>query len=170
MRVRNVSHFRGYRSVMTLQTHRRVRVAALGDLPQSVLMTLAPYTDRIELVDGGSAHGEFDVLLYDSTGDFDVSHLLAALERAGAPKVARQEGWFGEREGLTPRESQVVSLIVAGRTNQQIAEECHVTLNTVKTYIRTAYQKMGVYSRTQAVVWCLAHGLGLPELSEDSLN
>ena len=154
---------------MTLQNDRRVRVAALGKMPQSVITTLAPYTDRIELVDGG-ASGEFDVLLYDSTGPMDVAGLLAALEGAGAPKVARQETWFGEREDLTPRESQVVSLIVAGRTNQQIAEECHVTLNTVKTYIRTAYQKMGVFSRTQAVVWCLGHGLELPELAEDSLN
>ena len=168
-RVRIDSHLRGYRNAMTLQNDRRVRVAALGDMPQSVIMTLAPYTDRIELVDGG-ASGEFDVLLYDSTGPMDVAGLLDALERAGAPKVARQDAWFGEKEGLTPRESQVVSLIVAGHTNQQIAEECHVTLNTVKTYIRTAYQKMGVFSRTQAVVWCLGHGLELPEVSDNSLN
>jgi DNA-binding NarL/FixJ family response regulator len=149
---------------MTLQSNRRVRVAALGDLPQSVITSLAPYQDRIELVqDRHSGRPlEFDVLLYDSTRPLDAQGLLEALEGAGAPKVARQEEWFGEAEGLTPRESQVVALIAGGRTNQQIAEECHVTLNTVKTYIRTAYQKMGVYSRTQAVVWCLGHGLELP--------
>ena len=150
---------------MTLQSNRRVRVAALGDLPQSVITSLAPYNDRIELVqDRRSGRPlEFDVLLYDSTVPLDAQGLLEALEGAGAPKVARQEEWFGESEGLTPRESQVVALIAGGRTNQQIAEECHVTLNTVKTYIRTAYQKMGVYSRTQAVVWCLGHGLELPD-------
>ena len=150
---------------MTLQSNRRVRVAALGDLPQSVITSLAPYTDRIELVQERHAGRplEFDVLLYDSTAPLDAQGLLEALEGAGAPKVARQEEWFGETEGLTPRESQVVALIAAGRTNQQIAEECHVTLNTVKTYIRTAYQKMGVDSRTQAVVWCLGHGLELPD-------
>ncbi len=153
---------------MTLQAHRRVRVATLGDLPQSVITQLAPYTDRIELVAGGRSgpHPEFDVLLYDSTGPLDAQSLLDALEGAGAPKVARQEAWFGEQEGLTPRESQVVTLIASGLTNQQIADQCHVTLNTVKTYIRTAYQKMGVYSRTQAVVWCLGHGLELPESTQ----
>jgi DNA-binding NarL/FixJ family response regulator len=149
---------------MTLQSNRRVRVAALGDMPQTVITSLAPYTDRIELVREGMAGRplEFDVLLYDSRGPLDAQGLLEALEGAGAPKVARQEEWFGEAEGLTPRESQVVALIAGGRTNQQIAEECHVTLNTVKTYIRTAYQKMGVFSRTQAVVWSLNHGLELP--------
>jgi DNA-binding NarL/FixJ family response regulator len=151
---------------MTMQANRRVRVAALGGLPQSVIASLARYTDRIELVEGGPAgqNPEFDVLLYDSTGPLDAQSLLEALEGAGAPKVARQEAWFGEQEGLTPRESQVVTLIASGLTNQQIADQCHVTLNTVKTYIRTAYQKMGVYSRTQAVVWCLGHGLQLPEV------
>jgi DNA-binding NarL/FixJ family response regulator len=150
---------------MTIQSQRRVRVATLGDPPQSVISQLAPYTDRIELVEGGQhgRHPEFDVLLYDSTVPLDAQVLLEALEGAGAPKVARQEAWFGEQEGLTPRESQVVALIASGRTNQQIADECHVTLNTVKTYIRTAYQKMGVFSRTQAVVWCLGHGLELPD-------
>jgi DNA-binding CsgD family transcriptional regulator len=157
---------------MTLQSNRRVRVAALGELPQNVISSLEPYTDRIELVHGTSADRpfDFDVLIYDSTSPTDTQRLLAAIEGAGAPKVARQEEWFGEAEGLTPRESQVVALIAGGRTNQQIAEECHVTLNTVKTYIRTAYQKMGVYSRTQAVVWAIAHGLELPEPWEAPLN
>lgn len=159
----------GYWEPMTLQIPRPVRVAALGDLPQSVVTMLAPYKDRIELVrdDPGGGPVEFDVLLFDSAGVLDARSLLAALEGAGAPKVTREEAWFGESEGLTPRESQVVALIAAGRTNQQIAEECHVTLNTVKTYIRTAYQKMGVFSRTQAVVWCLGHGLEPPSRPDE---
>jgi DNA-binding NarL/FixJ family response regulator len=46
-----------------------------------------------------------------------------------------------------------------GFSNQQIAERTHLTMNTVKTYIRMAYRQMGVQSRTQAVLWGIEHGM-----------
>ena len=61
--------------------------------------------------------------------------------------------------GLTEREFRVVALIGEGLTNQQIADELYVTVNTVKTYIRTAYRKMGVDHRAAAMLWAVEHGL-----------
>jgi transposase len=49
----------------------------------------------------------------------------------------------GAEHGSSAREAEVLSLIAWGLTNQQIAEAPALSLNTVKTYIRTAYRKMG---------------------------
>ena len=61
--------------------------------------------------------------------------------------------------GLSRREWEVLCLIASGLSNQQISEAMYLGLNTVKTYIRTAYRKLGVQSRTQAVIWAIEHGL-----------
>ncbi len=65
---------------------------------------------------------------------------------------------LGQDVGLTPREIDVLSLITQGMSNQEIAEHSYLSINSVKTYIRSAYRRIGVTSRSQAVVWCLQHG------------
>jgi DNA-binding NarL/FixJ family response regulator len=65
---------------------------------------------------------------------------------------------LGTDAGLTPREVVVLSLITQGLSNDAIARREFLSINSVKTYIRSAYRKIGVASRTQAVVWALQHG------------
>jgi two-component system, NarL family, response regulator LiaR len=60
---------------------------------------------------------------------------------------------------LSSREVEVMTLIAQGLSNIQIAERLYVSINTVKAYIRSAYRKIGVERRTQAVLWGLEHGL-----------
>jgi hypothetical protein len=52
----------------------------------------------------------------------------------------------------------VVALITRGLSNQEIAERAHISPNTIKSYIRSAYRKMGVERRTQAMLWGVTHG------------
>jgi DNA-binding NarL/FixJ family response regulator len=66
--------------------------------------------------------------------------------------------WPGRTLGLTPRESEVLALITQGLTNQEIADKAYISINSVKTYIRTAYRKIGVSRRAQAVSWGMDHG------------
>lgn len=61
--------------------------------------------------------------------------------------------------GLTEREFRIIELIGAGLTNEQVANETSLSMNSVKTYIRTAYQKIGVTDRSGAMLWAGAHGL-----------
>ena len=61
---------------------------------------------------------------------------------------------------FSPREFEVLQLIVAGCSNQQIAEHLFLGINTVKSYVRTSYRKIPVTTRAQAVRWGLLHGLG----------
>lgn len=66
--------------------------------------------------------------------------------------------WPGRSVGLSPREAEVLALITQGLSNQEIADRVFVTNNTVKTYIRSTYRKIGVTRRSQAVLWGVAHG------------
>jgi len=66
--------------------------------------------------------------------------------------------FLGAADGLSPRESQVLQLVVSGRSNQEIADELYLSINSVKTYIRSTYRKIEVSSRTQAIVWAYGHG------------
>jgi DNA-binding NarL/FixJ family response regulator len=66
--------------------------------------------------------------------------------------------WPGRDHGLSPREAEVLALITQGLSNQEIAQRTYLSINSVKTYIRTAYRKIGVTRRAQAVVWGITHG------------
>ena len=66
--------------------------------------------------------------------------------------------WPGRSAGLSPREAEIVALITQGLSNQEIADRAFLSINSVKTYIRTSYRKMGVERRSQAVLWGVKHG------------
>jgi DNA-binding NarL/FixJ family response regulator len=94
--------------------------------------------------------------------------LVSALEAIHAgeivisdpPSRARSIGglnWPGRSEGLTDRESEILALITQGHSNAEVAKLTYLSPNTVKSYIRTIYRKIGVTSRTQAVLWGVRH-------------
>ena len=62
--------------------------------------------------------------------------------------------------GLTPRELEVLRLIATGVSNATIAAQTCLSINSIKTYIRSAYRRIGVERRSQAVAWCYQYGLG----------
>src|SRR5215207_8794717 len=66
--------------------------------------------------------------------------------------------WPGRSAGLSPREAEVMALITQGLSNQEIADRAYLSINSVKTYIRSAYQKIGVRTRTQALLWAVDNG------------
>lgn len=93
--------------------------------------------------------------------------VVEALEKVAAgqlvvpsdePAEHRMGEWPGREHGLTEREAEVLALITQGLSNQEIADRTYLSINSVKTYIRTAYRKIGVARRSQAVVWGMRHG------------
>jgi two-component system, NarL family, response regulator LiaR len=64
-----------------------------------------------------------------------------------------------ESHHLSHREVDVIALIALGLTNEEIADRLYLSVNTVKSYIRTAYRKLHVDRRAQAVGWAMSHGL-----------
>jgi DNA-binding NarL/FixJ family response regulator len=94
--------------------------------------------------------------------------LVAALERIHAGDTVQLEDsgrgapvggdWPGREEGLTARESEVLSLITQGYSNNDIVETTMLSINSIKSYIRSAYRKIGVTSRSRAILWGIDHG------------
>lgn len=89
-----------------------------------------------------------------------------------APSAAGLD-WPGRLEGITDRESEILALITQGKSNAEVASLTYLSANTVKSYIRSVYRKIGATSRTQAVLWgvrngftpdhhCIDHWLGGP--------
>ena len=76
------------------------------------------------------------------------------------PNNSKGSDWPGRSAGLTQREAEMLTLICRGHTNAEIAASAFLSPNSVKSYIRSAYRKVGVERRSQAVAWGIAHGLG----------
>ncbi len=135
-------------------------------LSQARARHLVIYTWHIDpaLVDIALDVGATGYLPKNLTAD----ELVSALERINAGEVVAPEtspdpqpgsgDWPGRTFGLSERESEIIALITQGLTNEQIADRAYLSINTVKSYIRTAYRKMGVRSRSQAVLWGIDHG------------
>lgn len=70
--------------------------------------------------------------------------------------------WPGHDHGLSPRESEVLALICMGLSNAEVAERAILGANTVKSYVRSLYRKIGVTTRAQAILWGVEHGF-LPD-------
>ena len=88
---------------------------------------------------------------------------LTQLAEARSGSVDHHE-WLTSLDGLTMREAEVVALICKGFSNAEIADRLNVSPNSVKSYIRGAYRKMGVNTRAQAVAWGIRKNL-LPGVS-----
>lgn len=73
--------------------------------------------------------------------------------------VPSGRSWAGKEHGLSRREAQMVALIARGLTNEDISDQVDLSINTVKSYIRSAYHKLGITRRPQAVRWGIEHGM-----------
>jgi DNA-binding CsgD family transcriptional regulator len=58
---------------------------------------------------------------------------------------------------LRAREREILALLVNGHSNRRIAEECFLSLNTVRTYVQNILVKLGVHSKLEAVAFALEH-------------
>ena len=76
---------------------------------------------------------------------------FTALATGGAPAE-------GMPETLSEREAEVLRLLAQGFTNKDIAQMLILSVRTVETHLRSIYSKLGVRSRTEAVLWAVRHG------------
>jgi DNA-binding NarL/FixJ family response regulator len=61
---------------------------------------------------------------------------------------------------LTPRELQILQLVVAGKTNKAIAGEFYISEKTVEFYLDRIYNKVGARTRLIVGIWAIQQGLG----------
>jgi DNA-binding NarL/FixJ family response regulator len=84
---------------------------------------------------------------------------MAARAADTAARLQRDEFWPGVRQGLTQRESEILSFVVAGLSNRGIASKLVIGEETVKTHLRSIYRKLGVSDRAGAVATALREGI-----------
>jgi DNA-binding NarL/FixJ family response regulator len=112
--------------------------------------------------------GASGYLLKDSDAD-EVSAAVRAAHRGELqldPAVARRVT-LSLRSGrrvaasgnLTPREREILRLLGAGKANKEIAAELSISERTVRTHVSNILAKLGLSSRTQAVLWAVREGL-----------
>ena len=143
-----------------LEALRRIRAA---DPEARVLVLTSAQDDRAvrEAIDAGAVGFLFK--------DVSRRDLVRAVRDAAAgrptlhPEAQRVLMKRPERsplDELTPRERSVLELIAQGRSNRQIALRLELTEGTVKGYVSTILDKLGVQDRTGAALFAVRHGLG----------
>ncbi len=60
---------------------------------------------------------------------------------------------------ISEREREILKLVATGATNQQIAQQLSISINTVKVHLRNIFSKLGVVSRTEATLYAVRIGL-----------
>ena len=146
--------------------------------PQTQVVVLTTYSDDESII-GALQAGALGYLTKDATRaeigravlaaaagqavlDPEVQQrLLSAAVRAPAAPSAAGAADPADTD-LTPRESEVLRLIAAGKSNREIARALFVSEATVKTHVNRIFAKTGSRDRTQAMRYAYTHGYADP--------
>jgi len=132
--------------------------------PETRVIALTSVVDSA-LVTGSIRAGAVGYLLKDA----DANELRTVIKAvaAGQVQLSPQVSSYLLRElqepvrptTLTDREAQVLNLLAQGKSNKEIASYLQIAEDTVKSHIRHILTKLGVQSRTQAVILAIRQGL-----------
>ena len=157
-----------------VEATRRIRASH----PQTQVVVLTTYSDDESII-GALQAGALGYLTKDATRaeigravlaaaacqavlDPEVQQrLLSAAVRAPAAPPAAGAADPADTD-LTPRESEVLRLIAAGKSNREIARALFVSEATVKTHVNRIFAKTGSRHRTQAMRYAYTHGYTEP--------
>jgi DNA-binding NarL/FixJ family response regulator len=148
----------------------QILAAAADPAPKILILTIS---DLDEYVDAGLRAGASGFLLTDTPPQrlLAAIHSVAAGEMLFAPSitrrlvdtyVARSRRPPGQVPELTAREREVLGLVATGMSNSMIATRLVINENTVKTHLSRTMFKLGLTSRSQAVVLAYETGLVTP--------
>jgi DNA-binding NarL/FixJ family response regulator len=123
------------------------------------VLVLTSYSDSARIVAALDA-GAVGYLLKDADPE-EVLSGVRAVSRGESPidpKVARRlltarSAAAPASVSMTPRETEVLTLVRAGLANKQIARRLGISERTVKAHLTSVFQRIGVADRTQAALW-----------------
>ncbi|WP_163883292.1 two-component system response regulator MctR [Rhizobium laguerreae] len=134
-----------------------------NELPQARVVMLSMHDSR-EYISSSVMHGAAGYILKDVSTD----EIISAIETVAGGGTYFSSGVFdalmGERaeEGsdpLTPRERDILGLIVAGRSNKEIAETLGITPATTETHRKNLKKKLGIATTAGLIRYALDHGI-----------
>jgi DNA-binding NarL/FixJ family response regulator len=127
---------------------------------QSKVMIVTP-SDRESDVRHALERGARGYMLLDSEFD-DLAHGVREVHmgvRALSRRIAQQLAESITGNQLTSRETEVLGLVVDGMGNKLIARRMNIAVGTVKSHLKSIFDKLHVESRTQAIAVSVRRGL-----------
>jgi DNA-binding NarL/FixJ family response regulator len=129
--------------------------------PPAVLV-LTSFSDRRRIL-GALDAGALGYLLKDASAEEVVKGIRDAAEGGSPldPRAARSlleaQSAPHPLEGVSPREREVLALLLEGLPNKLIARRLGISEKTVKTHLTSVFRQIGVTDRVQAVLWAERH-------------
>ncbi|MFZ3218219.1 MAG: response regulator transcription factor [Candidatus Acidiferrales bacterium] len=135
--------------------------AILQEFPDQAILMLSMHSEDTlvrQALDAG-ARG-YILKNADDLGLGAAIRRVAAGEVVLAPEVSRTNTLKGERDsGLTPRELEVLQLIVQGNSNKAIADRLALSVNTVAVHRANIMDALGIHKTAELVVYAIRNGL-----------
>jgi DNA-binding NarL/FixJ family response regulator len=128
------------------------------DAPSVAVLVLTSFSDSARIL-GALEAGACGYLLKDVEAEQLADAVRAAargespLDPRAATTVLRARTGPDPVAGLSPREREVLGLLVEGLPNKLIARNLGITEKTVKTHLTSVFRAIGVTDRTQAALW-----------------
>lgn len=138
--------------------------AIVAEMPSVTVLVLTSFSDRHRITAALDA-GAVGYLLKDAAADDVVRGIRAAAEGGSPldPRAARAlldaAAAPDPLTGLSPREREVLALLLEGLPNKLIARRLGITEKTVKTHLTSVFRTIGVTDRVQAVLWAERNGV-----------
>jgi DNA-binding NarL/FixJ family response regulator len=138
--------------------------AIVAERPGTAVLVLTSFSDRRRIT-GALNAGAVGYLLKDASA----ADVLQAIRTAAAggspidPRAARSlldaQSAPDPLAGISPREREVLALLLDGMPNKLIARRLDISEKTVKSHLTTIFRRIGVTDRVQAILWVERQGL-----------
>lgn len=157
--------------LLDVRMPRRSGLDVLAEMSQIAPVLMLTHSDEPEIIQAALAGGARGYLVHGSTTVDELAGALSTCRHGGlvlgqqaatllaggmmSPRAGGGDGPGpapGVRELLTSREAQALESAAQGLTNKEIAEQQFLSPRTVKNYLNSAYSKLGVHTRAEAVV------------------
>jgi DNA-binding NarL/FixJ family response regulator len=133
--------------------------------PETKVVLFTSFSDR-EGIEAALDAGAIGYLLKDAEPE-EIRSAIRAVARGESPLAPKAAAALlagrGNRDRreveLTPRERDVLQLIVSGGSNKQVARKLGISEKTVKGHLTKLFQRIGVADRTQAALWAERNGI-----------
>lgn len=133
----------------------------LQEYPKAEILMLSMHSEET-LVSQALAAGARGYVLKNAM-DLDLVSAVKSIAAGKAvldPQVSRRDSLKGERGGgLTPRELEILSHIVAGKSNKEIAADLNLSVNTVAVHRANIMDTLGIHKTAELVVYAIRNGL-----------
>jgi DNA-binding NarL/FixJ family response regulator len=132
--------------------------------PGATVLVLTSFSD-LRRINAALSSGAAGYLLKDASAE-EVLRGIRAAAAGGAPLDPQAARLLLEAkdapdplEGISPREREVLALLLDGLPNKLIAQRLGISEKTVKTHLTNVFRQIGVTDRVQAVLWAERQGL-----------